>query len=99
MNTGYASRDCHGKLTKEFFNMQSWVSTTWGGGQDTNWKSLQTTTRSIKPVTRDVIPEHYAKIRDQVTRPWPEARQYKSFEPRREIPPWGGNEVVYNSNA
>lgn len=102
MEVGYACPDYHAKLDGSFFRVSQpvWEHNLWGGvEEDKPWRSLYRTTTSIRPVTRDVIPEHYDGIRREVTRPWPEAKKYKSYEPREETPPWGGHKVKYNSNA
>lgn len=100
MNVGHASSDDHATLSSNFFHMTQWDTVPNGGvAEDRSWNRLRTVSQGITPVRRKVIPEHYDAIRKQVTQPWPENREYKSYETHKDTPSWGGNEVVYNTNA
>jgi hypothetical protein len=94
-----ASVDLHATLTKEFFNYDLWEKECGGWREDASWNQLRKVSDRIKPTTRGPVPEHYAPIRNYITKTWPEPfNGPKSFETRRSVPPWGGDELVYNTN-
>lgn len=94
-----ASMDFHATLTKEFFNYDLWEKECGGWKEDESWNKLCKVSDHIKPKTRGPVPEHYVAIRNYITKPWPEpCNGPKSFETRRSVPTWGGDELVYNTN-